>query len=231
MGITFLQQREAFCCKKSQSLYKTILPSLPLPQVLAGPAFTAHPAAPMKPSAHLRGLPVVRAGPSTHPPCGPASSTHRSLTCNHQGEVETFLHGFPVDLVGQSGKAHVLLLMVLRGRGGQEVRVCHHSCLSIAKQHGAGFKGLKKPRGRAKGWRKDGSVSQQQRGAQGLGSGTPDLPAGACWHREPPLCNHCPARLLSAAHRPGTVTAPQVFQSHSGTSPSRGVWHAAEGSV
>lgn len=64
-----------------------------------------------------------------------------SLTCDHQGEVETFLDGFPVDLVGQSGKAHVLLLMVLRGRGRREqVRVCQPSCSSPTHEVG-----LKKP--------------------------------------------------------------------------------------
>lgn len=73
MGITFFQQWEAFCCKKSQSLYKIILPSLPLAHFLAGPAFTTHPTALMeKLSAHLRGLQVVRVVPLHTPTVRPS---------------------------------------------------------------------------------------------------------------------------------------------------------------
>jgi len=128
MGFTCFQQREDFCCKMSQSLYKCALAAPPfsllflsLPQSPSAPTFTTQ----TNPS----GGEATLSAHSVHPPCGPATPT--SLTCNHQGEVKTLLHRFPVDLVRQSGKAHVLLLMVLQGRGGQkQVRVCHHSCLS-----------------------------------------------------------------------------------------------------
>lgn len=80
--------------------------------------------------------------PHTHHVAQPPPSTG-SLTCNHQGEVETLLHRFPVDLVRQSSKAHVLFFMVLWGRGGwQQVRVCHPFCLSLTQWQGVG---LKKP--------------------------------------------------------------------------------------
>lgn len=36
-----------------------------------------------------------------------------SLTCYHKGEVKPLLHGLPVHLVRESGKAHILL--ILRG--------------------------------------------------------------------------------------------------------------------
>lgn len=37
--------------------------------------------------------------------------TSYKLTCNHQGEIEAFLHRFPVDLVWQSCKTHILFLL------------------------------------------------------------------------------------------------------------------------
>lgn len=36
------------------------------------------------------------------------------LTGNHECESETFLHCFPVDLIGQRGEPHVLLVLILQ---------------------------------------------------------------------------------------------------------------------
>lgn len=122
-----------------------------------------------------------------------------SLTCDHQGEVETLLHRFPVDLVWQSGKAHVLLLMVLQGRGGgKQVRVCHPSCLPLTQQQGVGFH---KPLRQRQGLKERSAPALAALGARAC---TSSMAKVFCpsrrWPRGPSSPSHSPAWLLSPAY-------------------------------